>query len=93
MAQYPHNVTSVVFACVTLHNIIQTYYRADHQGLTDEQHNDHREIPGAWRRGAVSADLGDKDRDNYATVAAKRQSFFETLLYNSVGAVPWQNMI
>ena len=35
----PHNVTSVVFACVTLHNIIRTCYRADHQGLADEDNS------------------------------------------------------
>ena len=31
MAQEPHNV----LACVTLHNIIRTYYLVDHQGLAD----------------------------------------------------------
>ena len=43
-AQEPHNVTSVV---VTLHSIIWTLYRADHQGLADEEDNHHMEIPGA----------------------------------------------
>ena len=36
MAQEPHNVTSVVWGCVTLYNIIRTRYRADYQGLVDK---------------------------------------------------------
>ena len=35
----PHNATSVVLLSVTLYNIIRTHYRADHQGLADEEDN------------------------------------------------------
>ena len=41
MAKEPHSVTSVVLACVTLQNIIRTCYRADHQGLADEEDNNY----------------------------------------------------
>ena len=37
MVLEPHNVMSVVLACVTLHNIIRTCYRADYQGLAYER--------------------------------------------------------
>ena len=46
IVQEPHNVTSVVLACVTLHNIIRTRYWADHQGLADEEDNNHGHLRG-----------------------------------------------
>ena len=46
MAQEPHSVTTVVLACVTLHNIIRTHYWAGHKGLADEEDNNHRQVPG-----------------------------------------------
>ena len=36
MAKEPQTVTSVVFVCVTLHNIIRTHYWGDHQILADD---------------------------------------------------------
>ena len=80
MALEPHNVTSVVLACVTLHNIIRTHSRAGHQGLADEEDNNHRQVPGAWRQGQVLSDLGVPPLGNHATVAAKRQRVFDALL-------------
>ena len=76
MAQEPHNVTSVVLACVTLHNIIRTHYQADHQGQAGEENNNHRHIPGAWRQGQVLPDLEKSERGNNATVPAKRQRHY-----------------
>ena len=46
MAKEPHNAMLVVLTCVTLHNIIRKGYWADHQGLTDEEENNHRQVPG-----------------------------------------------
>ena len=56
IAQEPHML--VVLASVTLHNVIRTHYRADHQGLADEEDNNHGKVPGAWRQGQVLPDLG-----------------------------------
>ena len=67
----PHNVMSVLLACVILHNIIQTPYRADHQGLEDEDNN-HRQMPSAWMQVQVLPDLGQPQRWNQATIVAKR---------------------
>ena len=58
VAQEPHNVTSVSLACVTVHNIIWICYRADHQGLVDEEDNDHRDISDDWRQVEVLVYLG-----------------------------------
>ena len=62
MAQEPHNVTWVVLACVTLHNIIRTRYRGNHQGLPGEEDNNHRQVPGGWRQGQVLPDLEETTR-------------------------------
>ena len=45
------------FGCVTLHNVIRKRYWADHQGLADEDDNNHRPVPGAWRNDQVLPDL------------------------------------
>ena len=61
MAREPNNVMLVVLACVALHNIIRTCYWEDHQGLLDEDGNDHRQMPGGWRQGQVLPDVGDQN--------------------------------
>ena len=33
-------------ACVTMHNIIRALYWTDHQGLADDEDNNHRQVPG-----------------------------------------------
>ena len=92
MAHELHNVTSVVLDCVNLHNIIKTHYQADHQGLADEKDNNHGQVPGAWRQGQVLPDLGQLQRCNQATIAAKRHREYLMHYYNNAfGAVPWQN--
>ena len=79
MTQESHNVTLVVLACATLHNIIMTLYRADHQGLSDEDNN-HRQVPNAWRKGQVLPDVGEPPWWNHATIAAKRKRVSDSLL-------------
>ena len=58
IAQESHNSTSVVLVCLTLHNILLTHYRADHQGMSNEENKYHIEIPGAWRPGHFLAHPG-----------------------------------
>ena len=72
LAKEPQSVTSLVPACVTLHNIAQHV-----TGLTTKDWQAGRimttwVIPGTCRQDAVLADLGDPDRGNYANLAAKR---------------------
>ena len=82
MAQELHNVKSVVMACVTLHHLIMTHYLADHQRLPNEDNNQ-RKVPGGWRQGQVLNDLGGPERDNNATIAAKRQREYLMHYYNN----------
>ena len=84
-----HNVTSIVPACVTLHNIMQTCYKDDHQGLTPR--TGRRTSQGALRQGAVLPDLFGPDRSNYATVAKRQRVYLSHYCNNPLGDVPWQN--
>ena len=47
---------------------------------TDKEENDHRDVPGAWRQGKVLTDLSVAEQGNNVTLAAKRETFLETLL-------------
>ena len=67
----PHTVMPVILTCVTLHHIIRTLYRVDHQGLADYEDNNHRmyQMPGGKVKFCLpwGTTVG-----NYVTVAAKR---------------------
>ena len=82
MAQEPHNVTLMVLVCVTLHNIIRTLHRADHQVLPNEEENNHRQVPGGCRQGQVMLVLGVLWGNN-ATIATKRQREYRMHYYNN----------
>ena len=91
MCQNPETLTSIVLACCTLHNIMRLRYPGIHQGLGDEEDDNHRVIPGQWRQGACLQDIEDVTGGNRDTQVAKRQRLYLKHYYNApVGATAWQ---
>ena len=91
MCQNSEAVTSIVFACCTLHNIMRLRYPGIHQAIADEEGDNHRVIPGQWRQGACLQDIEDVDGGNRDTQVAKRQRLYLKHYYNTaVGATAWQ---
>lgn len=91
MQPTPPAVQDVIECCVCLHNLIRIRYPALHNGIADEEDDQHNIVPGAWRQHAPLADV-QRAGGNRNTKAGKRQR--ETLKHyfnNPVGAVPWQN--
>ena len=50
MVENAFGITADYFRCL-LTNIISTGYPGDHQELANEDENNHRQVPGAWRQG------------------------------------------
>ena len=48
MNQNTDTVTSVVLACV-LHNIMSIRYPGVHQGIVDDEGDNHKLVPGQWK--------------------------------------------
>ena len=91
MCQNPETVTSIVLACCMFHNIMRLRYPGIHQGLGDEEDDNHRVIPGQWRQGACLQDIEDVTGGNRDTQVAKRQRLYLKHYYNApVGATAWQ---
>ena len=91
MSQKPETVTSIVLACCTLHNIMRLRHPGIHQGLADEEDDNHRVIPGQWRQGACLQDIEEVAGSNRDTQVAKRQRLYLKHYYNApVGATAWQ---
>ena len=91
----PETFTSIVLACCTLHNIMRLRYPGIHQGIADEENDNHRVIPGQWRQGACLQDIEDVAGGSRDAQVAKRQRLYLKHYYNvPVGAMAWQrNMI
>jgi len=93
MPQNPDTVTSIVLACICLHNLLRTRYptAADNMVIDQENAETHEVIPGSWRDHASLADMGDVARGNVATRDAKNQRQYLVEYFNSpAGSVPWQ---
>ena len=87
MSQNPVTVTSIVLACCMLHNIMRLRYPGIHQGIADEEDDNHRVIPGQWRQGACLQDIGEVAGGNRDIQVAKRQRLYLKHYYNApVGA-------
>ena len=52
MQQKPDTVKSIVTTCIYLHNLMRTCYTGLQNGVMDQEVNEHRPIPGAWRNDA-----------------------------------------
>ena len=92
LRQQPKTVESIVLACVCLHNIMRIRYPGLQNAALDQEDNEHRLIPGAWRQGRNMADVDNVVCGNRLTRAAKAQREYLKHYFNSEAvAVPWQN--
>ena len=75
----------------TLHIIMRLRYPGIHQGIADEEDDNHRVIPGQWKQGACLQDIEDVPGGNRDIQVAKRQRLYLKHYYNvPVGATAWQ---
>lgn len=90
MKQTPSTVTSIVLACVCLHNLMRLRYPRVQNRDMDQEDDQHNVIPGAWRENNPLLPVrGHQYRRE--TEAAKDQRQYLMAYYNSdVGSVPWQ---
>lgn len=92
MQQEPDTVRLIVKACVCLHNLLRIRYPLLHNGAVDADDQNHRIIPGEWRRGRNMLDAVTVDAQNRDTKKAKKQrNYINHYVNSSAGAVPWQN--
>jgi len=67
-------------------------YSPVHNGIVDEEDDQHNVVPGAWRQLAQLEDVQHVAGGNRDTKAGKRQrEILKHYFNNLVGAVPWQN--
>lgn len=93
MAQEPQNVTTIVKACLTLHNVIRKRRPQMDQNEVDRYAPDGRLIPGRWRLGVQLHDNRNLP-GNQVQQAAKRQRNYLCDYYNSRHhALPWQDRV
>ena len=76
MSQNPETITSIVFACCTLHIIMRLRYPGIHQGIADEEHDNHRVIPGQWRQVACLQDIEEVAGGNRDPQVARSQRLY-----------------
>ena len=78
---------------ICLHNLMRTRYPGLQNALLDQEDNEHRPVPGAWRNDAlVLADMTQVHQGNRDTVDAKRQCICLThYLTSPARAIEWQN--
>ena len=84
MRQQLETVKSIVAACICLHNLMRTCYAGLQNAVMDQDDNEHRPIPGAWKNDAqVPADMTEVRTGNHDTLNAKRQRSYLTHYLNS----------
>jgi hypothetical protein len=86
----PEVVTDLVMACVCLHNLMRIRYPAIQNGIVDQEGEDRRVIPGAWRDEGVLREVEAMRGPTRAAKAAKQQHIYLKHYVNTIGAVPWQ---
>ena len=92
LQQDPTTVTSIVMACVCLHNYLREKNPTAVYLEADQEDDGHTMIPGVWRKDRPLVG-GISDFANHTTSkTAKKQREYLTEYYSSeAGAVPWQN--
>ncbi len=92
LQQRPTVVTSIVLACVCLHNMLQELRPNENPAEMDHEDDDHSIVPGSWRQFSALVD-GHRDFGNHtSTKAAKNVRTYLSENYSSdMGSVPWQD--
>ena len=86
----PTGASTLVMACVTLHNWMRIRYsRLQNQAL-DHDGEEPNIIRGAWRADCVLEDVQSMTGPTQASMEAKRQRVYLKHYYSNIGAVPWQ---
>ena len=67
MNQNKDAVTSVGLASCALHNIMRIQYPGVHQGIGDDEDDNHRLVPGQRRQGVNLQDIGEITAGNKDT--------------------------
>lgn len=92
MGLQPANVTRVVKACITLHNIMRIRYPGLQNADLDREDDNGQLVPGAWRDEAVMQDVQAEGRGPKMTQAGKEQrAYFKNYFLSPAGSVPWQD--
>jgi hypothetical protein len=86
----PERVTSLVMACVCLHNLMRTHYPGLQIVALDHEADNHQLVPGAWRDEGVLQDVQAVRGPTRAAKEAKQQRVYLKHYMNNIGAVPWQ---
>lgn len=82
----------IVTGCLTLHNIMRMRYPNLQNADLDIEGDNHNIIPGAWRDGAVMAEVEAAGRGPRQTAEGKKQRHYLMKYFNSpAGSVPWQD--
>ena len=88
LLQKPETVTSIVMACVCLHNLMRIRYPTLQNYEVDQEENN-KLVPGSWRTDNPLVPL--RPGGQRQSVAAKHQRDYLSAYYMSpVGSVPWQ---
>ena len=92
LKQRPKTVTSIVLACICLHNLMRIRYPKQQNTEVDQEDQHHNIIPGAWRLDKPLLQLQQQCvRGNRITRLSKMQRLYLCAYYNSdAGSVPWQ---
>ena len=91
LQQNPDTVTSIVLACVCLHNMMRIRNPKD-MGEVDHEDDNHNVVPGAWRIDNPLTDGISNFANNTTTQQAKLQRDYLAAYYNGeAGSVTWQD--
>jgi hypothetical protein len=86
----PEAVTTLVMACVCLHNLMRIRYPGLQNVALDHEGQDHELIPGAWRDDVVLQEVGAVKGPTRDAKEAKQQRVYLKHYVNNIGSVPWQ---
>ena len=91
LKQRPKTVTSIVLACVCLHNMIILTNPRQQNVEVDREDEDHNIIPGTWRNDLVRLlpVCGQFRQGRETEVAKKQRDYLKAYYWSPVGYVPW----
>ena len=90
MKQKPAVVTSIVLACVCLHNLMRMRYPHAQNVAMDNEDDQHNIIPGAWRDNNHLLPIVGQARLRGGELAKQQRDYLMAYYNSPVGAVPWQ---